>query len=159
MNRVFQIYEATAPVFAPAKPLRSSIRLPYAPQFFIEVAEGIANWLTRTFRMGDIAQDRVEYREITVDPRSFEKTAYEHASQFMARTGEWPEVILMGRSAYFGLIGELSHMLRFRCEIRYHSRGLKHAQLFGIEVVCVPWMEGIIALPSLNEIGHAPPRQ
>lgn len=141
-------------LFVPPKPLTSQIRLPHAPQFWIEIFEGITNWLVRVLKMvQNVGLERTSYQEITVDPSKFAPLIWEHVYRFEAATGEHPAYVFVGRDIYRTMMDEIHRELSFMCEWRRTTRW-GEVQYMGVTVVCLPWMKGILAVPNLDNTRH-----
>lgn len=152
MSRVFQVYQDRQRCYIPerVKPMHTSIRLPYAPQFWVELLESFTNWLARLLRMTtDKEWEQTTVHTITVNPAAYEKTVWEHSRRFMEQYGHPPKTVLLGRNEFRGFTEELYRQISFTATLRYGDhRGIRYMNM---EVILVPWMEGVLVLPDLNE--------
>lgn len=156
MNRVFQTYKFFEPPvrsLGEVGRLESSAKLPHAPQFWIEMGEIFTNWLIRIFKLGvPIPQQKVRHHEIVVDRARVGESVAEHFMQFTRETGDPPVCILMGRDIFEPLIGELRQQLSFDCSFRVAIQSrYRVMEYYGVRVICIPWMSGIIALPDISK--------
>lgn len=150
-QKVYQTVAQWRPQLHATGQLVSSIRLPYAPQFWIELGEAICNWLVRVLRMCEMRLDDIAYKEITINKDKVGAAISQHFIEFLNARGEPPARILMGRDYYYNLMGELYTQITFTANLRVYKRTqFATVEYNGVEVVCIPWMNGILALPDIT---------
>lgn len=150
---ICQTYEEVtyAQSFATPKALHSRLKVPSAPQFWVELGEAVVNWLARILKM--VEEKPIEeraYREIVVDQDDFAKTIWEHVARYRDQNGENPHAVLMGPDYYRDLIGDIRYAFDFRCEFRYAHRYERNG-FMGVRIFCLPWMKGMLCVPDLTK--------
>jgi hypothetical protein len=120
------------------------------PDAYMFRADRPARWLQRTClwilsKLGATAQiSTTEVRRVRLDGEGFMARLYAQKRELFDQFGYDASTLLIGSEEYEQLMGspEVYQLMRFTAP--YELRG----QVFGLNVRVVPWMSGMVVLPT-----------
>jgi hypothetical protein len=96
-------------------------------------------------KLGAYNQDILyEYQSTTIDTDDFIKKILEQQQELMQTYGMLPKEILIGSADYAKLMNDEDYKTKFSFGCTYHYG----ADIFGLKVNVIPWMEGILIMPE-----------
>lgn len=157
MNPIAQIWQAPplrVPFRDKPEPLTTDLR---GPRCFKRAVNAFVAWMLKAFEMkaDDFREVASPIQMVSVDRREIGNSIIRHLNEYTARYNDWPDRVLIGRDQYEQLVsGELNTIMMFRADVKYvvtvdRRFGIETFRFSGVNVVLIPWMSGIIALPKM----------
>jgi hypothetical protein len=116
-------------------------------------------WLYRLFKkahawLGEFVNEPVtsSIKTTTVDFSKKFDGILQHINEVQRTTGLRPKFLIVGREAYYELSGEILGKYPFMFPYPPDRQEARPDSLFGLQVVVVPWIDGMFCLPDLDRL-------
>lgn len=124
-------------------------------KLYIYFQEILVNILQRMGSKIFWMEEEIEYQKIEFDTNDLYEICGEQIKTIFKSTHQHPKYLLVGHEEYLKLTKLRDHSGLFAMNVHnfVHQMDKKgQVTAFGMKVVLVPWMDGILALPDLEEI-------
>lgn len=104
--------------------------------------------------IGAYAQEKdVSISHFAIDTESFMDRLMQQHGDLLYEHNFYPELILMGATDYQRMMGdkEMQYLVRFNTQYSVKCSRYSGVEIYGMRVVVVPWMEGIVVMPKTQE--------
>lgn len=132
-----------------------AFRFSWMSKLYIYFQEILVNILHRMGAKISLMEEKVEYQKIEFDKNDLAKICHDQIKTVFLSTHQHPKYLLVGHEEYLELTKLRDHSGLYAVNIHDFYRQMDDKQqitVFGMKVVVVPWMDGILALPDLDEI-------